>query len=160
MIFRYKIHVEQAEFQTQSKKSKAGGSKSAEAGHNLSKEQIEKLAKIRRKEQETALSWAEDGSTSTGLKIVVLKNVFSPEELKAKSGGTEKLKEDLRSECQAECGDVSKVTVFENNPEGVTLVKFKNDGAAAKCLHLMNERNFRGRTLVAEFYDGITDYRW
>eukprot|EP01138_Halocafeteria_seosinensis_P016273 gb/GECG01016603.1/.p1 GENE.gb/GECG01016603.1/~~gb/GECG01016603.1/.p1 ORF type:complete len:519 (+),score=101.82 gb/GECG01016603.1/:1-1557(+) len=154
----YRINVEQAEFQP-SKKSKTNDTRTDDSGRNLSKEQIEKLAKIRRKEQETALSWAEDGSTSTGLKIVVLKNVFSPGELQAKSGSTEKLKDDLRSECQAEFGDVSKVTVFENNPEGVVLVKFKNDGAAAKCLHSMNQRNHSGRTLIAEFYDGITDYR-
>lgn len=86
--------------------------------------------------------------------------MFSPQTFYDEYGSPAELKEEIQKECQRECGDVSKVTVFENNPEGVVLVKFKNDGDAAKCLHLMSDRTWKNRRILAEFYDGISDYRW
>ena len=66
---------------------------------------------------------------------------------------------DLRDECTEKCGQVKKVDIYDNNPEGVALVHFIEFEGADKCEQLMNGRFFAGRKLTAEHWDGRTKYR-
>jgi HIV Tat-specific factor 1 len=45
------------------------------------------------------------------------------------------------------------------NPEGVVAVKFKDPIAANRCIQVMNGRWFGGRSITAEYYDGVTNYK-
>ncbi len=43
----------------------------------------ENAARIKALQQEAQLSWAEEGDSSTGLRVIVLKNLFTQEEVAA-----------------------------------------------------------------------------
>jgi len=101
-----------------------------------------------------ALSWAEDGQeTGHAPRIVVLKNVFD-----RKTADYDIIREDMQEGCER-CGEVEKITIFEQTPEGVVAVKFATTEACIKCIEIMNGRWYDGRRLTAAFYDGYTDFR-
>ena len=90
--------------------------------------------------------------------VVVLRRMFTPEELVAAGPGAA---EALRAEVVAECatfGAVDKARVFERNPEGVVTVKFRAPEAADACRARMHGRWFGGRAVEASRYDGRADF--
>lgn len=104
---------------------------------------------------EEALSWADEGKQgSNSQRMVVLKNVFD-----AGNADYEIVRADMDEGCGA-CGVVEKITVFERSAEGVVAVKFSTLEACVKCIEVMNGRWYDGRRLTAEFYDGVTDFRY
>lgn len=127
-------------------------------GNNNRKIRKEPPAKSRFKSRDLvaeALSWAEDGQEQkkTG-RIVILKNVFD-----ASEDDYEGVKEDIMEGCSPN-GTVEMVTVFERSIEGAVAVKFATLEACVKCIQVMNGRWYDGRKISAEFYDGVTDYRY
>lgn len=66
---------------------------------------------------------------------------------------------DLRDECGEKCGDVKKVDIYDNNPEGVAAVFFNEFESADQCVKLMNGRFFAGRQLTSFHWDGKTRYK-
>ena len=56
-------------------------------------------------------------------------------------------------------GDLEKITVFENSPEGVVTVKFTEGAAAEIAMESMNGAKVTGRQVKCEHFDGIADYR-
>jgi HIV Tat-specific factor 1 len=72
------------------------------------KQRLDSRAKVKRIEQEKALSWneGEDGDRS-GLRIVVIKHLFTPEEIEDDAYEQE-LREDIDAEC-TKIGEVTKV---------------------------------------------------
>jgi HIV Tat-specific factor 1 len=122
------------------------------------------------------LDWAEEGGgdeeaalaalAANGLlklKMVVLKHMFNPEETKTYSLGKEafyhELKVEVGMEVEKKAGAIEKLHVFEGNPEGVILVKFKSALSAVKCIELFDTRWFGGQQLECSYFDGKTDYR-
>ena len=110
-----------------------------------------------------------------GLKIVILTNVFTLEESQQEENYFKDLEFDIKEECQAKLGPIMRMKIFENNPMGVILIKFRNSGAAEECIKviffifqrifhcfdfekLMNGRYFSGRRLECFYYDGKTNY--
>ncbi|KAK8812595.1 hypothetical protein WA538_003809 [Blastocystis sp. DL] len=122
-------------------------------------DKTKKLRWMHMQQQKQTLSWAEGDEEvgGVGLKIIVLQNMFSPEEAK-KPGFKEEMKRDVLEGCEP-FGAVDKVTVFDSNPDGVVVVKFKQANAADSCVKKMDGRFFAGRKLKAFFWDGHTDYR-
>uniref|UniRef100_A0A7S2S574 RRM domain-containing protein n=1 Tax=Mucochytrium quahogii TaxID=96639 RepID=A0A7S2S574_9STRA len=122
---------------------------------------LERALKLRKLEKEQALSWNEQGvGDSRGLKLVVLKNLFSPSDPDVKTD--EHFKSDLEADLREECGklgEVKKVIVFEEHPEGVAIIKFRSARSAEMCIDTMNGRWFAKRQIDASFWDGTTDYR-
>ena len=123
-------------------------------------------------QQRAALSWADDGAEdeTLQLKIVVLTNVFAPDEFAidpSAGPGSEaelamkeevaELQTDILGECM-KLGPVEKVTVFPHRPEGAVVIKFKKGFAAKACVDKMNGRFLGGRKLKCEFWDGVTNY--
>eukprot|EP00948_MAST-09A_sp_MAST-9A-sp1_P000794 g794.t1 len=108
-------------------------------------------------EEEQALSW--DESNSQGLCIVVLKHMFHPSEFTGPDSDefAEDLREDIAEEC-AKVGTLSKMTFFEKHPEGIVVLKFSTTLGAEQCIKLMNGRSFAKRRIVADYWDGFTDY--
>lgn len=104
--------------------------------------------------QEEELSWVEWETR----RHVIIKNMFSPEEAIGDDEFYPDLKNDVREEVE-KFGEVEVLTVFERNPEGVVAIKFVEPEAAVKCLEVMNGRFFAKRQLVAEWYDGVTNYK-
>ncbi|KAK8797097.1 hypothetical protein WA158_004307 [Blastocystis sp. Blastoise] len=118
----------------------------------------EKARKIRKIQQTQQLSWAESGlEDEKGLRIVVLENVFDLKDT-TRPHFVDELESDMMEGCSA-CGDVVKITVFETNPNGIVVVKFKSPLQAEECVKVMNGRFFAGRQLKAYFWDGVTNYK-
>lgn len=108
------------------------------------------------------LSWKPDpipGERRNCEKVIVIKNMFDPGEFVRNPKLILEYRSDLREECTEKCGQVKKVDVYDNNPEGVAVVHFNDFDSADKCVQLMNGRYFAGRKLNAEHWDGKTKYR-
>ncbi|POM74184.1 Splicing factor U2AF-associated protein 2 [Phytophthora palmivora] len=120
------------------------------------KPKIDTRAKIKMFEKEKALSWNEgEVSEPAGLRIVVIKHMFTPAEIEDEKYEKE-LQEDIQDEC-SKIGEVSKITLFAKHVDGVVVIKFASSGSAARCVEIMNGRFFAGRKLECGFWDG-TDY--
>uniref|UniRef100_A0A1D1XIJ6 HIV Tat-specific factor 1 n=1 Tax=Anthurium amnicola TaxID=1678845 RepID=A0A1D1XIJ6_9ARAE len=88
---------------------------------------------------------------------VVLRNMFTPAELRADESLLPELEADVREEC-IKLGPFDSVKICENHPRGVILVKFKDRKDALKCINLMNGRWFGGRQIHASEDDGSVNH--
>lgn len=96
-----------------------------------------KLDEIARKkleaEKERLLGWNEDDDEK-GLKIIVLKNMFSPQELIDDPTFRTDLELDIAEECENSFGKIEKIQIFEENQDGIIKIKFKSPVAAEKTI--------------------------
>ena len=106
-------------------------------------EEDEKTKRLRwmfMQQQKQQLSWDDEkvDASRVGLRIIVLQNMFTLSETSrtrySNRWSTEpnfksELYEDVKSGCE-EFGDIEKITIFDTNPEGIVVVKFKSSTAA------------------------------
>lgn len=81
-------------------------------------------------------------------KVVILKHMFTLQELESEPEALLEIKEDIREECE-KLGAVTNVQLFDKEPEGVASIRFANATAAEACVRLMNGRWFDQRQLEA-----------
>ena len=96
---------------------------------------------------------------SQGLCIVVLRHMFHPRDFRGP--GAAEFESDLEADLGEELtklGEVEKITVYSKHPDGVVVVRFADAFAAEKCLGKMSGRLYGGRRLVAEYWDGATNF--
>jgi HIV Tat-specific factor 1 len=130
------------------------------------KKELDEVAKIRLKvNQEKMFSWNE-GDEGEGLRIVILKNMFTPEQvivshtlIKEDPTFAHDLEEAVKEECESQVGPIKKIILHEFNPEGVVQIKFNEPKDAEACIALMNGRFFNGKELECFYWDGKTNYR-
>ncbi|KAK9376622.1 uncharacterized protein V1513DRAFT_439222 [Lipomyces chichibuensis] len=91
-------------------------------------------------------------------KIVILKHVFTLQELEEDLTAALDIKEDIRDGCE-EIGPVTNVVLYDLEPDGVMSIKFRNEDDALDCASKMDGRYFSGRQLEASIYDGRVRYR-
>jgi HIV Tat-specific factor 1 len=103
------------------------------------------------------LGW-NDEDNEKGLKIVILKNLFKPEELFEDEGLKQDLELDILEECEANFGQVDKFMIFEENPFGIVKIKFKTPLGAERCIEALNGRYYNAKLIEAFYWDGKTDY--
>ncbi|KAK9145710.1 hypothetical protein Sjap_005613 [Stephania japonica] len=121
---------------------------------NTDSRKKKKLKKV----EDKILGWG--GRDDAKVKIpatVILRNMFTPAEMR----GNESLRPELESDVEEECtklGLVDSIKVCENHPQGVILVKFKDRKDAQKCIELMNGRWFGGRQIHASEDDGSVNH--
>jgi HIV Tat-specific factor 1 len=121
----------------------------------------ERAIMFRTLEQKLKLGWADEGTDdSTGLCIVILRNMFTLDEMKSTGAFLEELREDILHELEDSCGKVTTLTVFDHHPEGVVFVKFASPGAAALCINKMNGRFFGGRRIICGYWDGVEEFKF
>ncbi|GBG75091.1 hypothetical protein CBR_g19604 [Chara braunii] len=99
----------------------------------------------------------DDRSRATSGMTVIMRNMFSVEELVADPNLITELESDVWEEC-SKLGTVQRLKVYEKHPEGIVMVKFTERQAGFRCIHLMNGRWFGGRKIVAREEDGLTNY--
>ncbi len=112
--------------------------------------------------QERRLAWGGfDDAVRSERATVVLRGLFDPAELSpAAPGGAAtaaELERDVRGEA-ARAGRVGKLRVFARHPEGVVVVKFEDEEAAAACVAALGGRWFGGRRVTAALWDGLEDF--
>lgn len=91
-------------------------------------------------------------------KTVILKHVFTLEELEADPNAKTEIQEDILAGCE-DIGPVSSVVMFDAEKDGVCSVKFEEKEDAIECVKVMNGRFFGGKTVLAEIYDGLIRYK-
>ncbi|MCJ1344753.1 hypothetical protein MMC31_002956 [Peltigera leucophlebia] len=91
-------------------------------------------------------------------KVVILKHVFTLEELEKDPAAMLEIKEDIREEC-ARVGDVTNVVLFDKEPDGVASVRFANPEGAKACVRVMDGRFFDTRIVEAYIADGSEKFK-
>ncbi|KAK3995404.1 putative nuclear mrna splicing factor-associated protein [Cladorrhinum sp. PSN332] len=144
-----------------------------ESSSNNKKPQARSLhdkAKIIRKTQKLSAKladWSDDeeivGPSSKAKggkwdKVVILRHMFTLEELDEDPVALLDIKEDIREEC-AKLGPVTNVVLFDKEEEGIVSVRFGTIEAAEACVRLMHGRAFDGRTVEAFFATGREKFR-
>ncbi|KAG6845387.1 hypothetical protein H0H87_009734 [Tephrocybe sp. NHM501043] len=86
-------------------------------------------------------------------RVVVLKHMFTLEELAEDAALLLDLKEDVREECSS-LGDVTNVVLYDKEIDGIMTVKFRDPISAKACLLKMNGRFFAGRRIEASLFSG------
>ncbi|KAK4230601.1 hypothetical protein QBC38DRAFT_469195 [Podospora fimiseda] len=86
-------------------------------------------------------------------KVVILRHMFTLQELEEDPAALLDIKEDIREEC-AKLGTVTNVVLFDKEEEGIVSVRFATVEAAEACVRLMHGRAFDGRTVEAFFATG------
>ncbi|KAK0095898.1 hypothetical protein PV326_007089 [Microctonus aethiopoides] len=114
-----------------------------------------------KKIQEKLFDWRPDrlpGEPQKCERVVIIKNLFTPEDFDKDVTLLLEYQQDVRSEC-LKCGDVRKVTIYDRHPEGVAQVTFSEPTEAQACIQLLNGRWFGQRKITAELWDGKTRYK-
>ena len=91
-------------------------------------------------------------------KVVILKHMFTLEELEEDEDLAEDIEEDTREEC-SKFGEVENVVLFDAEPEGVITVRFANSTAAKACIKKMDGRAYERRYLEAKMANGTERFQ-
>ncbi|KAL2262050.1 hypothetical protein VTK26DRAFT_2644 [Humicola hyalothermophila] len=91
-------------------------------------------------------------------RTVILRHMFTLEELREDPAALLDIKEDVRDEC-AKLGPVTNVVLYDEEEEGIVSVRFGTREAAEACLRVMHGRAFGGRIVEAFFATGRERFR-
>ena len=91
-------------------------------------------------------------------KVVILKHMFTLQELDEDPTAPLDIREDIRTEC-AKLGDVTNVVLFDAEPDGVASVRFSDAEAARACVRVMDGRHFSGMVVKAYVAQGGEKFR-
>ncbi|KAI1404718.1 hypothetical protein F4819DRAFT_97268 [Hypoxylon fuscum] len=91
-------------------------------------------------------------------RVVILRHMFTLQELQEDPAAMLEIKEDIREEC-SKLGPVTNVVLYDMEEEGIASVKFKAPETAEACVDLMDGRAFDGRTVRATIATGREKYR-
>ncbi|CAD7081673.1 unnamed protein product [Hermetia illucens] len=146
----HKISVQRAKFQMRGEYNPALKPK-------LKKKDKEKILKMK----ERLFDWRPEkmrGERSKHERVVIIKNLFSPELFDKEVHLIIDYQNDLREEC-GKCGTVRKVILYDRHPEGVAQVTMSDPEEADSVVQMMNGRFFGKRKLTAEIWDGKTKFK-
>jgi HIV Tat-specific factor 1 len=91
-------------------------------------------------------------------RVVILKHIFTLEELEGDPELIEEIEDDTREEC-SKFGDVENVVLFDREPSGVISVRFSHTTAAKACVRKMHGRAYERRTLEAKISNGTERFQ-
>lgn len=148
--------------------SQAQGSQHPKATERSAKEK-QKIIKKTQKLAAKLADWSddEDAAAESGMarknaakfeKIVVLRHMFTLEELAEDEDAFGEIRQDVLDECE-KLGPVTKVTLYDLEPDGIVTVKFRTPLAARACVERMQGRSFAGRTIEASIATGPLRFR-
>ncbi|KAI7720658.1 hypothetical protein KC353_g2002 [Hortaea werneckii] len=91
-------------------------------------------------------------------KVVVLKHMFTLDELAEDAAAALDIKDDIREECE-KLGHVTNVVLYDKEESGIVTVRFGNATSAMECVKVFNGRWFDQRQVVAHLADGKERFR-
>lgn len=91
-------------------------------------------------------------------KVVVLKHMFTLQELKEDVTAILDIKDDVREEAE-KFGQVTNVVLYDKEEDGVVTIRFSNATAAKACIKVFDGRKFSGRTVEAYTADGREKFK-
>ncbi|KAI1794179.1 hypothetical protein LXA43DRAFT_1092109 [Ganoderma leucocontextum] len=146
--------------------AEGGGAKSGPAKPRKTMEDKKRATRRIGKMQKKLGEWGEEdgfgpsiteedkaNATNKHGRVVVLKRMFTLQELQEDASLLLDLKEDVREECST-LGEVTNVVLYDEEADGVLTVKFKDPLSAQACVIKMNGRFFAGRRIEAALYAG------
>ncbi|XP_030065744.1 17S U2 SnRNP complex component HTATSF1 [Microcaecilia unicolor] len=146
----HKLHVEMAKFQLK-------GEYDATKKKKKCKDYKKKLSL-----QQKQLDWRPEKKAGASRmrheRVVIIRNMFHPNDFEEDPLVLNEIREDLRTECE-KFGQVKKVIIFDRHPDGVASVSFKEPDECDRCIQALHGRWFGGRQLHAETWNGVTDYQ-
>ncbi|KAF9531610.1 hypothetical protein CPB83DRAFT_848456 [Crepidotus variabilis] len=156
------MHVKKADFAHKSNTT-AGPSGESQPRKTVDKKKASRrIGKMQKKLEE----WGEDDGfgpmpdptdqmTTAGKnsRVVVLKHMFTLQDLQEDASLMLDLKEDVREECSS-LGEVTNVVLYDQEPDGVMTVKFRDPLSAQACVLKMNGRFFDKRRVEADLFTG------
>jgi len=152
MLRKSKISVEQAKFEIK------GNYDPSKKPKMLTKKEKEKI----KKQENKRLNWhagsTEEAKSSKSERVVIFSNLFQPADFNEDALLITRIQQRLREECE-KIGEVKKVIVFDNHPDGVCSVAFKQVEQAKACIQQMNNRLFMSKLVKLKHWDGVTDYK-
>lgn len=145
----------EGESESKQQTQQPGNGRGGGAGGNSSRDR-EKVIKKTQKLDAKLADWSDDEAayippeqrTGKRDKMVILKHMFTQEELEEDPAALLEIKEDIRGECE-KLGEVTNVVLYDLEPEGVVSVKFKRPESAEACVQMMDGRNFGGQRVEA-----------
>lgn len=147
------IHCERAQFQMKGDYDPTKKPKTLGADKNSKQRQKKKIDKL--------LSWEPNEEVKP--KKVILKNMFSPQEIDEDPSLLLDLKSDVEEICENMKCIPKRIDVHDLHPEGVIEVTFNEHEQAVKCVQTLNNRGFelnnQQRLVKADFWDGVTKYK-
>jgi len=148
-----KVRVQPAKFEM-----KGGDYDQSKKPKMLTKKEKERI----RKQEQKRLNWhqgsTEEAKSSKSERVVIFSNLFKPSDFNADALLITRIQQGLREQC-GKVGEVKKVIVFDNHPEGVCSVAFKQVEEAKECVRQMNGRLLMGKVVRLKHWDGVTDYK-
>jgi HIV Tat-specific factor 1 len=141
--------------------SKAEGNKAPKSDRDRQKiiKKTQKLtAKLADWDDDEPYSVQNDPALSRWSKMVILRHMFTLQELEEDPAALLDIKEDVREEC-AKLGKVTNVVLYDQEQDGIVTVKFQQADAAEACIRLMNGRSFDGRTVEASIATGKVRFK-
>lgn len=91
-------------------------------------------------------------------KTVILRHMFTIQELEEDPAALLEIKEDIREEC-AKLGTVTNLVLFDLEPQGIVSIRFKDAESAQACIKLMHGRAFDGRYVEAFLATGKEKFK-
>ena len=91
-------------------------------------------------------------------KVVIIRNIFDLEQLEEDAGAYLEIKEDMRDEAET-FGDVTNVTLFDKEEDGIIAVRFKEFESAEKFKDAIHGRHFGGRKLEVSLAEDKPRFR-
>lgn len=124
----------------------------------VKKEQNRQKKKKLKHAEQKALGWGGfDDLKKKQPMSVLLKNMFTQQEVLMEPTLIEDLEAEIMEEC-SKIGAVERLRVYENSSQGAVLVKFKDRESGLKCISVMNGRWFGGKKVEATEDDGLVNY--
>lgn len=140
-----------------------GGPKGSAGNNSKDRDKIiKKTQKLARK----LADWSDDEDvyvppeqrTGKRDKMVILKHMFTLEELQEDPAALLEIKEDIREECE-KLGEVTNVVLYDLETDGVVSIKYKRPESADACVQLMNGRSFAGQVVEAYIPTGRVKFK-
>ncbi|RKF60953.1 Splicing factor U2AF-associated protein 2 [Erysiphe neolycopersici] len=134
------------------------------SNNSINMKEKQKIIKKTQKLDARLADWSDDESSiftdasSKWDKVVILKHMFTLQELAEDPAAMLDIKEDIREEC-SKLGEVTNVILYDMEEDGVVSVRFSTVDAAIACVQLMNKRNFAGQEVEAFISNGKEHYR-
>ncbi|CAA7018183.1 unnamed protein product [Microthlaspi erraticum] len=124
----------------------------------ITKQTDNKKKKKLKKVEQKLLGWGgKDDAKISIPATVVLRYMFSPDEMIADEELSAEVEEDVKEE-SLKHGPFDSVKVCEQHPQGVVLVRFKDRKDAQKCIDAMNGRWYAKRQVHASLDDGSVNH--
>jgi HIV Tat-specific factor 1 len=146
-------------------KSNGDAAKAAERKPQQKDRDRQKIIKKTQKLDAKLADWDDDDpyaavpeAPSKKDKTVILRHMFTLQELEEDPAALLEIKEDIRDEC-AKLGQVTNVVLYDQEKDGYVSVKFADAESAQACIKLMHGRSFDGRTVEAGLATGTERFK-